>query len=152
MTIGHTIRRATVEDASRLAELFDLYRQFYAKPSDVPGAERFLMERLANEQSVVYLAEGEHGELLGFTQLYPTFSSLGMCRSWILNDLFVVEGARRLGVGRLLMQAASDLAITTGARSINLETQVDNRTAQALYESLGYEVETEFLVYSKVVA
>lgn len=151
MTNRHAVRRATVEDAPRLAKLFDLYRQFYGKPTDVPGAERFVMERLENEQSVVYVAEGDYGELCGFTQLYPTFSSLGMCRSWILNDLFVVEGARRLGVGRLLMLAANHHAVTTGARSINLETQVSNVKAQSLYKSLGYEVETEFLFYSKVL-
>jgi ribosomal protein S18 acetylase RimI-like enzyme len=152
MSTEPTIRRATAQDVPRLAKLFDLYRQFYHKPADLAGAERFLTERLENEQSVVFVAEGEHGELRGFTQLYPTFSSLGMCRSWVLNDLFVEEHARRLGIGRLLMEAAHQLAISTGARSINLETQIDNVKAQALYESLGYEAETEFRFYSKAVA
>jgi ribosomal protein S18 acetylase RimI-like enzyme len=152
MTMEPTIRRATAQDVPRLAVLFDLYRQFYHKPSDLAGAERFLAERLENGQSVVFVAESEGGNLSGFTQLYPTFSSLGMCRSWVLNDLFVVESARRLGIGRRLIQAAHQLATSTGARSITLETQIENHKAQALYESLGYEAETEFRVYSKTVA
>ena len=147
-----TIRRAEQTDVPELARLFDLYRQFYNRSSDISGAERFLAERLQKGESVVFVAEGLKGELLGFTQLYPSFTSIGMARSWILNDLYVVECRRRTGVGRLLMRAAHELAIETGARSINLETQNENTKAQALYESLGYEVESSFRFYSKGVS
>lgn len=145
------IRRANLKDIWKLAGLFDLYRQFYHKESDVLGAEQFLSERMQKGESVVFVAEMSGGALCGFVQLYPSFTSLGMARSWILNDLYVVEDARRLGVARLLMSAAHELANSTGAHTINLETQMTNTEAQSLYQSLGYEVESEFLLYSKVV-
>jgi ribosomal protein S18 acetylase RimI-like enzyme len=145
------IRRADLRDLPQLAILFDLYRQFYQKDSDIPGAERFLTERMRNEESVLFVAETEQGTLCGFVHLYPTFTSLGMARCWILNDLYVMNSARRSGIARLLMNTAHELALATGARSINLETQIENSTAQSLYESLGYELETEFRFYTKVI-
>lgn len=151
MSAPISVRRATTQDLPRLAELFDLYRQFYDKSSDLAGAERFLSEHIEREESVIYVAETAQQHIVGFAQLYPSFTSLGMARSWILNDLYVVESARRLGVGRMLMHEANELAMQTGARSISLETHIENHKAQALYVSLGYEPESEFRIYSKVV-
>ncbi|HTM01508.1 MAG TPA: GNAT family N-acetyltransferase, partial [Candidatus Omnitrophota bacterium] len=59
-------------------------------------------------------------------------------RLWVLNDLYVTEAARGLGVGRALMEAAREHAVKTGAKRLTLETMDDNRKAWALYESLGY--------------
>lgn len=151
MSNNPIIRRAELRDIPQVAVLFDLYRQFYKLPTDIPRAERFLSDRIEKNESEVIVAEEPGGALLGFTQLYPTFTSLGMARSWVLNDLYVVEEARRTGVGRLLMNAAEDLARASGARSINLETQNENTRAQSLYESVGYQQETEFRFYSKAL-
>jgi GNAT superfamily N-acetyltransferase len=41
---------------------------------------------------------------------------------WILNDLFVVEEARRLGIGEQLLTAATDYALQTGAVRLELST------------------------------
>ena len=79
------------------------------------------------------------GNALGFTQLYPTFSSVSAQLTWVLNDLYVVADARRLGVGKQLMETARAFALETNSKGIALETGKDNVTAQALYESLGYQ-------------
>jgi ribosomal protein S18 acetylase RimI-like enzyme len=149
MSFEFRITRATVAEAKKLAPLFDLYRQFYRCNSNIDEALAFLTERLANDQSVIFIASNSEGSICGFTQLYPSFTSLGMARVWILNDLYVVESLRRAGVGRMLMLAAEEFACSTGARSITLETQVSNTHAQALYKNLGYDPEAGFMVYSK---
>lgn len=141
------IVRASVEHLDILAGLFDGYRQFYQQPSDVAEARVFLQARLANEESVILLALGEQGGM-GFTQLYPTFSSVSMKRLWVLNDLFVASHARRLGVGEALLERARVFAAETGAKGLMLETAVDNLTAQRLYERLGWQRDTEFYVYT----
>jgi ribosomal protein S18 acetylase RimI-like enzyme len=134
-----TIRRASgSRDADLIAPLFDAYRQFYDKPSDPRLARQFIGERLAAAESVIFVAEAGSGELLGFVQLFPSFSSVAARRLWVLNDLFVASTARRLGVGRALMEAARHHAIETGAKRLTLETMAGNRTAWSLYESLGY--------------
>ena len=140
------IRRAVVSDADALAPLFDAYRGFYGRPSDLPLARGFLAERLGRGESVVLFAV-DGTSPCGFTQLYPLFSSLRCRPIWMLSDLFVVPDRRGGGVGRRLMEAARAFAREQGAASIELDTAHSNTTAQALYESLGYERDLEFRHY-----
>lgn len=131
------IRQATLEDLDRLVPLFDAYRQFYKQTPDMEGARKFLAGRLEREESVVLLAfDGERA--VGFTQLYPQFSSVGMDRNWLLNDLYVHESARKRGVATRLLEAARAWGREAGARWLMLETGVDNYAAQALYEKAGW--------------
>jgi GNAT superfamily N-acetyltransferase len=138
-----TLRRATGADVEALAVLFDGYRRFYGNASDTDGAHRFLAARLAADDSVIFVA-ARAGELLGFTQLYPSFSSGAMKRVWILNDLFVTPAARRHGTGGALMAAAESFARETGARGLVLATQKTNANAKALYESRGWKLDADF--------
>ena len=133
-----TVRRATLADAGAIAPLFDLYRQFYEQAPDATLASTFIHQRLAREESVIFVAE-DGGRLLGFTQLFPSFSSVRAVRVWVLNDLYVVREARRQGVARALLDAAAAFGRDSGAARLELETDHDNRTAQALYRHLGWE-------------
>ncbi len=137
-----------MEDVGILAPLFDAYRIFYGQPSDLNLAGKFLFERLTANESVIYFCRQSAGAPMGFTQLYPSFSSISAGRIWILNDLFVSPSARCLGVGRALIQAAHDHARATGASQVILSTAHTNKTAQALYKSVGYVQDTEFQNYS----
>ena len=132
-----TVRRATAADLDALAPLFDAYRCFYAQAPDLPRARDYLAERMARGESVVLLAERD-GAAAGFTQLYPVFSSVRTARTWLLNDLFVAEGARRSGVARSLLDAAATFARDDGAAGLMLETTRDNAPARALYRSAGW--------------
>ncbi len=143
-----TIARATLDDLDTLTPLFDAYRVFYRKPSDPVLARDFLRERLQRGESAIFLARGAGGEALGFTQLYPCFSSVSARPLWILNDLYVDAAARRRGVARALMQRARRHALETGAVRLLLSTARDNHGAQALYESLGYVREDGMLDYA----
>jgi GNAT superfamily N-acetyltransferase len=145
------IKRATISDLDDAAPLFDAYRQFYGQRSDVAAARAFLDERLRRDESVIFLAVAEGGGPLGFTQLYPSFSSVSLRRLWILNDLFVGPSARRGGVGRRLLDRAREWAIETGAKGLVLATAVDNSKARALYESCGWQRDDEFQHYHLVV-
>ena len=80
-------------------------------------------------------------------QLYPVFSSVNLTRQWILNDLYVVAEARKMGVGRALMERARELAEATRANCLTLETAADNVPAQRLYEGLGWKRDQEFYRY-----
>ncbi|MBA2077956.1 MAG: GNAT family N-acetyltransferase [Rhodanobacter sp. 68-29] len=146
--MNSTIRQATFHDIDALLPLFDGYRQFYGKPSDEAGAREFLTARLRLNESLVLLARDAHGAALGFTQLYPLFSSVRMVRTWLLNDLFVAAHARRQGVAKALLEAAAGQARKSGAASLSLSTAHDNLAAQALYESLGWRRDTQFREYS----
>lgn len=143
------LRRADLNDLAQLASLFDQYRQFYKQASDLEGARAFLKERLLHQESVVFVAQPDASpKLVGFTQLFPSFSSVGMKRLWILNDLFVAPDARQLGAGKALLQAAVDFARADGARGVSLKTAVDNINAQKLYEASNWTRDEKFLTYN----
>jgi GNAT superfamily N-acetyltransferase len=139
--------KADLQHADQIAPLFDAYRRFYGKTADLATASAFIGERLARNESVIFLArDAEHGAV-GFTQLYPIFSSLDAQRSWLLNDLYVSEKVRGHGVGTLLLNAARAYAIDSGAVGIMLETGRGNLGAQRLYESLGYVRDEGYYTY-----
>jgi len=143
-----TLRQATIHDLDLVAPLFDAYRQFYGKPTDLEMARRFLRDRFQHHESVVFLALDEEGEGAGFTQLYPLFSSVRAARTYLLNDLFVAPKARRRGVAAALMREATDYVQAAGAVGMSLTTAHTNETAQRLYESLGWKRDEEFREYS----
>lgn len=147
MSAAPRIRRAGADDVEAVARLFDLYRQFYRQPADAVSARRFIADRIARDESVILVAESG-GELLGFTQLYPTFCSVAAARMFVLYDLFVAPAGRRRGVGRALMQAAAEHARAAGAARLELATAKTNHPAQALYRSLGWVRDEEFDHYS----
>jgi GNAT superfamily N-acetyltransferase len=140
------VRQASLDDLDRLVPLFDGYRQFYRQPSNPALARAFLGERLTRGDSVIFLAEAG-ATAIGFTQLYPIFSSVSAGPAWLLNDLFVAPEGRSRGVGGALLARAREHGIATGARWLSLSTGRDNHTAQRLYESLGWIRDTEYYHY-----
>jgi len=142
------VLRAQVTDFDKIAALFDQYRQFYNQSSNLSGAREFVRTRLEKGESVIFYVSKEQ-DVLGFAQLYPTFSSLAMKRLWILNDLFVSPSARSNGVARLLIQEAEAFARDSGARGITLKTARDNAAAQRLYEATGWQRDERFCCYDK---
>ena len=152
---GVEVIRATSDNLEVLVPLFDGYRQFYKQASDLEGARRFLKAHFEENTSVIFLAfykdeQGQH-QACGFTQLYPSFSSVSMKRLWILNDLFVAPGTRKLGVGTALLERARQFAIETHAKGLSLTTAVDNYTAQSVYEAHGWKRDQEFYAYHLLV-
>jgi len=137
-----TIRKATVDDVKTIAMLFNKYRIFYKQ---IP--ENFIYERISNNESVIFLME-ENNIAVGFTQLYPIYSSVGMKRAWLLNDLYVEETARGKGFADALLQAAQAFGAETNSRWLMLQTAVDNYSAQKVYERNGWKREQNFYTYN----
>ncbi|HDX8374336.1 GNAT family N-acetyltransferase [Aeromonas dhakensis] len=145
------IFQATPADLEETSYLFDAYRQFYGQEPDHGAAAGFIAERLANADSVIFLARHEMGETMGFVQLYPAFSSVAMKRMWYLNDLFVAESARQQGVARALLKRVASFAKETDALTVKLATSISNQPAKSLYESEGYQKVIAFDHYTQRV-
>lgn len=144
------IVEAAIGDLDMVVPLFDQYRIFYKQPSDLDLSRRFLRARIEHRDSVIYFAvEGEAADetALGFTLLYPSFDSVLAKPIWILNDLYVLEGVRRRGVARLLIDHGRRLAEDTGAQAVSLSTAVDNAPSRHLYEALGFRLDETFCTY-----
>ena len=132
-----TIRQATIEDLDQLSILFAQYRVFYEQPSEPGKANQFLKERLSREESIIFIVL-ENDQYAAFTQLYPSFSSVGLSKIWILNDLFVSTDHRNKGIARSLITHVIEYSKQTGRTKVALSTAYDNINAQRLYEKLGF--------------
>lgn len=143
------VKRINLSEAHFVIGLFDKYRVFYKKDSDIDLADRFIKTRLVNNESVIFVAL-EDEVPIGFTQLYPKYSSVGAVKNWILNDLYVEPNYRKQGIGEALIKTAMEFAKGDGATYVQLETAVDNYTAQSLYEGIGFQKQapdTEYFLY-----
>lgn len=151
MMNNYRIERVTENELELLIPLFDEYRVFYGATSDREGARAFLTDRMKQEESVLLIAvEGDGNEKRagGFTQLYPSFSSISMQRLWILNDLFVTPELRGQGLGSMLLNSAKDYAMETNTKGLTLTTMTENVPAQRLYEAHGYIQDDDFYTYN----
>ena len=142
----NSIRKANQQDLSQLSQLFDEYRTFYHKSSDFSAAQQFLSERLQNNDSEIFVAE-EGGQLVGFTQLYPLFSSTRMKRYWLLNDLYVNPNFRGKGFSKALIERAKQLCRESDSCGMYLETGKDNQIGNQLYPSVGFKKYDEVNFY-----
>lgn len=141
------IQKANNKNINQIVLLFDLYRQFYNQKSDLKLAKKFISGRLKNKQSIIFTAEINQN-IIGFVQLYPSFSSVSAQEILILNDLYVQSEARKLGVARVLMEAAKNFAIKNKAKRLVLSTAKNNLIAKKFYQSLGYKIDQKYEHYA----
>jgi GNAT superfamily N-acetyltransferase len=142
------IQQAVIDDLDDLANLFDLYRQFYGQAPDIDRAKNFLRDRFYHSESIIFIARDDSQKSLGFTQLFPSFTSTGCARIYILNDLFVIPGQRAQRVGTGLLDAAAAFGRKMGAVRLTLSTAVDNAVAQRVYEGAGWTESNAFKTYN----
>ena len=140
-----TIRVAKADDLEQIAVLFDEFRKFYAQNSDIDGAKAYLKERMNNNESIIFVAKNEE-KLIGFIQMYPTFSSVSMMKDMIMNDLYVFPEFRKKGIGKALLETAKKFSKDNNYKGLWVETANDN-PARSLYEHLGWEKDVSFVHY-----
>lgn len=136
-----------LSELEEVTGMFDAYRMFYGQVSDLHRAREFMQDRLSSQDSCVIGAYSS-GRLVGFTQLYPSFSSVAMSRKWILNDMFVSPEYRKMGAAEKLLDHATKVARESHAVSMVLATKQDNTIAQSVYEANGWSREQEFVYYN----
>jgi ribosomal protein S18 acetylase RimI-like enzyme len=142
------IQQATLNDLSKLAPVFNDYRVHFNKSGDVVATNSFLQQLLIKSQAIVFIAiDEETTEIMGFTLLYPMFSSLKLQSTWTLNDMYVVEKYRKYGVASQLLVHVKAFGIETKVAWIMLKTGIENIKAQALYEKFGFHKDQEHLYY-----
>ena len=140
-------RKAEVRDLDKVSKLFDQYRLFYGKKTDLKSAKKFLAERISKNDSEIFIAENPENEIIGFVQLYPLFSSTRMQKFWLLNDLFVDPDHRSEGIAIELINKAKKLVKSTKACGMYLETEKSNVIGNKLYPKTGFKLNTDCNFY-----
>ena len=128
-----------------LACLFDEYRQFYGQTEDRDACFSYLREHMEKNEIIAFGVRLEN-KLIGFANIYPTFSSVSMRQVWTLNDLYVSSDMRQQGIANKIMRAVKQEAEKNNVAHLQLETASDNNIAQRCYEQFGWQ-KNEFLSY-----
>ncbi len=103
----YAITRVEVADLDELCVLMRAYCDFYEvspPDADLRALAVALIHDPAGE-GVQLLARVDGGRAVGFATLYWSWSTTNACRIGVMNDLFVVQSARGLGVAQQLIEA-----------------------------------------------
>jgi ribosomal protein S18 acetylase RimI-like enzyme len=133
------IWRAGPGEAADVARLLAGFRDWMGRAEPSEASLRASVERIMAEGSGEYLLGArDDGPPLGVVQLRFRWAVWFAAEDCWLEDLFVAEEGRGSGLGRALAEAALARAAERGARRVDLDTDVDNTPARALYASLGF--------------
>jgi GNAT superfamily N-acetyltransferase len=143
-----TVERIDAGGLAAVEPLFADYQRFYEVEEIDEARNRAFLERFvgSDEQGWLFGAF-EGGEILGFTCLHRSKSSLRAADTVLMYDLFVIPEARGKGVGRALIEKALEVARESGAAALEWTTAPDNETAQRLYDSIPGAEKSPWLEY-----
>ncbi len=136
-----SIRPATAGDE---AAVLDLMQELFEPPGVTPdgytreraraGFQRYVEDKAGD----VLLAEGD-GTLIGLASVYVDIPSMRFgTRCW-LEDLLVTSARRSTGVGRRLLEAATDWARVRGCTHLELDSGNARKDAHRFYVHQGME-------------
>ena len=142
-----TIRSATPNDVPLILEFIKALARFENEPDAVRTTPEDLLRDGFGEQPQfeVLIAERDE-EPVGFALFFTTYSTWEGRPSLYLEDLFVVESARKHGVGRALMAKLAAICVERGYQRLELQV-LDWNPAREFYHRLGMGHMNEWLPY-----
>lgn len=139
------IKRASLDNIKEILPLLIAYRQFYGHAcKNKDEMQIFVTERLKRNEAMIFLAYNKE-KAIGFTQLYTNFTTVGLGKIWILNDLYVEPKYRSKGIGKKLIDTVTRFAKEDGAIRVDLKTKHDNILAKTLYKKYGFKQDDTFI-------
>lgn len=145
------VRDITADDFDAWKPLWDGYNAFYGRSGATALPEAITLSTWARffdpaEPMHALVAERD-GQLLGLTHYLYHRSTTSIGNSCYLQDLYTVEAARGMGVGRALIEAVYERARLAGASRVYWQTHESNATAMQLYDKVAEK--SGFVVYRK---
>lgn len=142
--------------ANHLETLLDFSRQLHEFGKD----EEYLREhpyrlKTSSEAALKLLASPQFGGIwlleldgtcIGHCVLTVGFSLEFAGNDVFLDELFIKEGFRNQGIGRLAMEFVKKQSALYNAKAIHLEVDKENVHAQKLYEKFGFIDNDRFLM------
>jgi GNAT superfamily N-acetyltransferase len=111
-----------------------------------------VLSRLSSSFHTEIVVVGEvDGQVVGFA-CAQILESICYSKPWAeLTELFVQERYRRRGLGRGLVRMVEQMAHREGATDLLVHTNAVNLAGQALYQSMGYEMESHVSLKKELV-
>lgn len=147
MTVVTPVQPEHIEAFAALAEEMDrFYGATELDPLDL-RLQQINDALFSNPPSAYGLLSWLDDQPVGFATYSFLWPAIGLTRSLFLKELYVIETARRAGVGKAIMQTLAEIAIKNDCSRFEWQTDTPNTDAQRFYEDLGISVETSKLSY-----
>jgi GNAT superfamily N-acetyltransferase len=142
-----TIRPAVASDAATIVRLIRALAAYEHMLDRVRITEAdVLRDGFGEEPCFECLLAEAGGEAVGFVLHRPSYSTFDGRPGLYVEDLFVAEPARRLGIGRLLMARLAAIARARGCSRVSLAVLPWN-PAREFYRRLGFAYIEDWLPY-----
>jgi ribosomal protein S18 acetylase RimI-like enzyme len=137
------IREATKTDAPGMWRLIHELAVFERSGHEHTLTAEQLMKDIEKSHFTAFVAE-KNEEILGLALMYPVYSTW-KGRSWYLEDIVVVEKARRQGIGSMLFTKVCKFASLQNAGRLSWQVLEWNEPAIQFYKKYGAELDTEWI-------
>lgn len=137
-------------DVNAMALLLSELDQYYGGERVEPTPERVRQIHEAvfgPKPAADVLLAWDDDQLVGFASYSFLWPAAGVTSSLFLKELYVVEASRRHGVGRILMNELSRIALENGCSRVEWHADSENPTAQRFYATLGVPSDDSKLFY-----
>jgi ribosomal protein S18 acetylase RimI-like enzyme len=128
---------AQVDDLPAIRALVQAYHSSEDMP-DPPDLDAAITTLLDDTHAGGFWLARRHGEVLGYIAVTPRFSLTAGGDILVIDELFLHDGARGQGLGRMLIDAVQAYGEAIGCRLLLLEVPNHNRTAAHFYAALGF--------------
>ena len=132
-----TVRDAVADDAAILVSLVHQFEREEGKSAARLTVEDVLAHGFGERARFRVLLAEDGGRALGYALYYPSYDSEHAAKGLYLQDLFVVPGARRRGVGRALMVAVARACQADGGCYLFWNALEANHAGRAFYHRIG---------------
>jgi GNAT superfamily N-acetyltransferase len=144
----HTVRVATSVDIPALLRLIKELAEFEKEPDAVVIDEKTLLQDGFSSSKPplfhVLVLDNASGDTIGFALCFITYSTW-TGRNAYLEDLYITPGARRSGLGTMLIDALTMAAYVSGCARLSWQALDWNTPAVRCYEKLGAKNEDQWL-------
>ncbi len=141
------IRLATQDDAASILKLIRDLAAFENLSDQVKASEADLLRDGFGPTPRFECLIAEHGgNAVGFALFFHSYSTFEGRTGVYLEDLFIVEEARMLGLGRKLIGALAKLAVERNCARLELSV-LDWNPARDFYHKLGFQHQNDWLPY-----
>lgn len=128
------LRDATADDIATLTEL-SIELGYPDSKEDI--YKRFVILESKPEHRII-VAERD-SQVIGLMSFFPLDLLFGAGKLGRITALIVTKPKRGMGVGKMLVQKAEELAMETGCHRLELTTNIHRTEAHTFYERLGFE-------------
>lgn len=146
------IRPVVRGDREKWEKLWDGYNAFYGRSGPTalhPKITEATWDRFFDSYEPIHALVAERGEdILGIAHFLFHRSTTSIQPVCYLQDLFTVQEARGMGVGRALIEAVYQRARSAEASRVYWQTHETNETARSLYDKVAER--SGFIVYRKL--